>query len=237
MSSCSVKLSTIVNNKISLVPNKENSIIIYDFYNYMQEKGSSENQRGQTGPAGLGGSAFDATTDFKSQCLKCADLAVFQASNIALQEIPNRPDPITTFPQREASTDLIGPSPNNVFTVCQAATDAEQITAFNTLVDIRHDFEESLIETSFRDCVTNAPTPPTPPTTALQPQSLESSLQENSLTTNVKPEIEIPTFSDQTSPSLFSPPTVAQGAEGAENSSSALANIEKLKKQWLELLP
>jgi integrase/recombinase XerD len=44
-SSCSVKLSTIVNNKISLVPNKENSAIIYDFYNYMQEKGSSENHQ------------------------------------------------------------------------------------------------------------------------------------------------------------------------------------------------
>jgi integrase len=44
-SSCSVKLSTIVNNKISLVPNKENSVIIYDFYNYMQEKGSSENHQ------------------------------------------------------------------------------------------------------------------------------------------------------------------------------------------------
>ncbi|HEU4483741.1 MAG TPA: hypothetical protein VFR65_11890 [Nitrososphaeraceae archaeon] len=43
MSSCSIKLSTIVNNKISIVPNKENSAIVYDFYNYMQEKGSSEN--------------------------------------------------------------------------------------------------------------------------------------------------------------------------------------------------
>jgi hypothetical protein len=43
-SSCSVKLSTIV-NKINLVSNKENSSIIYDFYNYMQEKGSSENHQ------------------------------------------------------------------------------------------------------------------------------------------------------------------------------------------------
>ena len=44
-SSCSVKISTIVDNKINLVPNKENSTIIYDFYNYMQEKGSSENHQ------------------------------------------------------------------------------------------------------------------------------------------------------------------------------------------------
>ena len=43
-SSCSVKLSTIV-DKINLVPNKENSSMIYDFYNYMQEKGSSENHQ------------------------------------------------------------------------------------------------------------------------------------------------------------------------------------------------
>ena len=44
-SSCSVKLSTIVDNKIGLVPNKENSTIIYEFYNYMREKGSSENHQ------------------------------------------------------------------------------------------------------------------------------------------------------------------------------------------------
>jgi integrase/recombinase XerD len=44
-SSCSVKLSTIVDNKIGIVPNKENSAIIYEFYNYMQEKGSSENHQ------------------------------------------------------------------------------------------------------------------------------------------------------------------------------------------------
>lgn len=44
-SPCSVKLSTIVDNKIGLVPNKENSSIIYDFYKYMQEKGSSDNHQ------------------------------------------------------------------------------------------------------------------------------------------------------------------------------------------------
>jgi integrase/recombinase XerD len=44
-SSCSVKLSTIVDNKIGIVPNKENSAIIYEFYNYMQERGSSENHQ------------------------------------------------------------------------------------------------------------------------------------------------------------------------------------------------
>jgi len=44
-SSCSIKLSTIVDNKIGLVSNKENSSIIYDFYKYMQEKGSSDNHQ------------------------------------------------------------------------------------------------------------------------------------------------------------------------------------------------
>ena len=41
----SVKLSTIVDKRIRLVSNKENSTIIYDLYNYMQEKGSSENHQ------------------------------------------------------------------------------------------------------------------------------------------------------------------------------------------------
>ena len=44
-SSCSIKLSTIVDKKICLGPNKENSSIIYGFYNNMQEKGSSENHQ------------------------------------------------------------------------------------------------------------------------------------------------------------------------------------------------
>lgn len=43
--SYSIKLSTIVDKKICRDPNKENYGIIYGFYNYMQEKGSSENHQ------------------------------------------------------------------------------------------------------------------------------------------------------------------------------------------------
>ena len=107
--------------------------------------------------------------------MKCADLAVFRGISISNTLVGG-----SSFPQREASTDLTRPSPNNIFNVCQAATDAEQITGFNTLVDITDKNQERLIETGFSTCVTNAPTPPTPPTTPLQPQSIESSLQENS---------------------------------------------------------
>jgi hypothetical protein len=173
------------------------------------------------------------TTNTESQCLKCADLAVFQALNTA----PQTTSPFVTFPQREASTDLTASATDNVFTICQAATDAEQIEDFNTLVDITNNAQETLIETGFSTCITNAPTPPTPPTTSLQPQSLESSLQENSLTTNVKPEAEI---------STFSAPTIAQGTEdsttstipqGTEDSAPTSAKIEKLKQQWLDLVP
>ncbi len=179
--------------------------------------------RGQTGPAGPGGSAFDATTDFKSQCLKCADLAVFRA--LSTTEVPA---PIfISFPQREASHDLAGPSVtrNTIFNVCQAPTDQAQITEFNALVDITDNTQEALIEDGFSFCVTNAPTQPQPPASPLLPQSLASSLQENSLTTNVKPEAGI---------STFSAPTIAQGTE---EDLSALEKTTKLKQQWLDLLP
>ncbi len=43
--SCSVKLSTIVNKINLVVQNMENQSIILDFYNYMQENGSSENHQ------------------------------------------------------------------------------------------------------------------------------------------------------------------------------------------------
>jgi YVTN family beta-propeller protein len=55
-----------------------------------------------------------------------------------------------------------------------------------------------------------------------------SLLQENSLTTNAKPEAEIHTFSEK-----MSPPSVPATGD----SSAALEKIDKLKKQWLDLLP
>jgi YVTN family beta-propeller protein len=60
-----------------------------------------------------------------------------------------------------------------------------------------------------------------------------SLLQENSLTANVTPGAEIPTISENTSPSSFSPPSVPTIGDSSE----ALAKITKLKQQWLDLLP
>jgi hypothetical protein len=76
------------------------------------------------------------------------------------------------------------------------------------------------------------------PTVSESFQALESSLQENSLTTNVKPEAGRPTVSEKMSPPPFSPPTIAQGIGGSSSaSSSALEKTTKLKQQWLGLLP
>lgn len=43
-SSCSVRLSTLV-KKITEIPSPQNASIISSFYEYMQEKGSSENNQ------------------------------------------------------------------------------------------------------------------------------------------------------------------------------------------------
>jgi len=40
----SIKISTLL-DKVNSLPNKENASIITDFYNYMQEKGSSDNHK------------------------------------------------------------------------------------------------------------------------------------------------------------------------------------------------
>jgi hypothetical protein len=192
-----------------------------------------------------------------AQCIKCADLAVFQALISVTEGAP----PVTSFPQREASSDLIG-TPNNVFTVCNAETDAEQISRFNALVDITSTTQEGLIRTGFSTCVTNAPTQPPPgllsqdvvqslqenslttnvkpqaeiPTVSESVQALESALQENSVTTNVKPEAETSTFDEKMSPPPFFPPKIAQGIEDSSASSDAVEKTTKLKQQWLDLL-
>ena len=102
-------------------------------------------------------------------CLKCADLAVFHGLSVSGQGANQN------FPQREASTDLIGAT-NNVFTICQASGTARQ-TAFNTQVDITDNTQEGLIEAAFNTCLTNASPE------ALQIQT--TSLQDTSLTTTV----------------------------------------------------
>jgi len=146
-------------------------------------------------------------TNPQAQCIKCADLSVYQALNTV------GAGPGQSFPQREASTDLIGTvGGENVFTICEDADTVDPTIAFNATLDITNDAQEALIETAFNNCVDRAPE---------ETQSL--SLQEMSFTTNVLPEAGISTFS--------SPP--ARDTEDL----SALEKITKLKQQWMELSP
>jgi len=130
--------------------------------------------------------SISLTTNPEAQCIKCADLAVFQALSVSGSGANQN------FPQREASADLIAAT-NNVFTICQAA---DPRTAFNTQVDITDNTQEALIETAFSTCLTNAPTT-TPDATAAQ----IASLQDNSFTTTVQSQPEI----DSANPLLGNP--------------------------------
>jgi hypothetical protein len=112
------------------------------------------------------------TTNPEAQCLKCADLAVFDAGvNVAALDT--------------AATELRGSTTNNIFTVCD---DADPRTGFNALVT------STAAETAFDTCLDNAAV--SPGVSSLV-QAQASSLQENSLTTNIKPEAEIPSFNTE----------------------------------------
>jgi hypothetical protein len=150
------------------------------------------------------------TTNPEAQCIKCADLAVFQALNVVGAGANQN------FPQREASSDLFA-TPDNVFTLCQAEN---PIPGFNARVNITNAAQEALIEAGFATCINNAPDPA--PTLSVS-QAPTLSLQENSFTTNVIPEAGIP---------LFSSPSARETED-----LSALEKIEKLKQQWMELTP
>jgi hypothetical protein len=184
---------------------------------------------------------IDLTTNLQAQCLKCADLAVFAAS-------PTNAGNFAT-----AASELRGSTTSNIFTVCD---DANPRTGFNALVG------NSAVETAFDTCLDNAGVNPGNGTSSLSQaqalslqensvttnvkseaeiptvsesvQALESALQENSVTTNVKPGAETSTFDEKMSPPPFFPPKIAQEIE---DSSSTLTKIDKLKQQWLDLLP
>jgi hypothetical protein len=157
--------------------------------------------------------------EFVPDCLKCADLALLNAGGQAQQEA--------------VSIALIGNTTNNAFTICNDTTTAK--AEFNATINelINNGINEgqaATVNAQFSTCIDNAAA--SHPTPTLQTQAL-TSLQEKSLTTNVKTEAEIPTFSVKTSPPAFSPPSVP----AVGDSSDALAKIAKLKQQWLDLLP
>jgi hypothetical protein len=111
------------------------------------------------------------TTNPQAQCLKCADLAIFGAPS---------------GQQDDVALELRGGGTgnNNVFTVCSTSPDPR--TAFNALVS------QSGSETFFSDCLTDAAA--NPGTQQLQTQAL--SLQENSFTTDIQAQNEIPATTD-----------------------------------------
>jgi hypothetical protein len=158
----------------------------------------------------------------QAQCLKCADLAIHFSGNNAEQPIADA---------------LIGSTTTNLFTVCQATNPRP---GFNLLIPggcpgaggACTPAIDTDVEAAFDECLDNAAVMPGTEPRAGDPVV---ALQENSLTTNVKPEAEISTFSEKMSPPSFFPPTIAQGTD--KSSSDALEKMTKLKQQWLDLLP
>jgi hypothetical protein len=113
---------------------------------------------------------LDAPITAEAQCIKCADLAIVLG--------------LGQDDQRDAAAALIGNSTNNVFTICDDEDPTDQFNATMEEVNVSPNVNEG-----FAECLDNAPTTPA----GLQAQAL-TSLQENSLTTNVKPQAEIPSL-------------------------------------------
>jgi hypothetical protein len=129
--------------------------------------------QGPPGPAG--GIVFPS-------CLKCADLALVNAGGQSQQE--------------RVSIALIGNTTNSVFTICD--DNATATAEFNATIDdtTLSDAQKQTVKTQFSVCLNNAEAAMN--TTSLGvAQAQISSLQENSLTTNIRSEAEIPSFNTE----------------------------------------
>src|SRR5215207_8383706 len=121
----------------------------------------------------------DFPEEFVPDCLKCADLALVNAGGQAQQE--------------DVSIAFIGNTTVNVFTVCNDTTTAT--SEFNAIIDeleannTLNEGQADELRFQFSTCLDNAAASHSEAIEAAQAQI--SSLQENSLTTNVKPEAEI----------------------------------------------
>jgi hypothetical protein len=127
----------------------------------------------------------------EAQCLKCADLAALQGVALAL----NNPGQDA---QVQASIDLVGNRTNNVFTICNDTTTAS--AEFNATVNLPgpQSGSEGRIQGAFALCVNNGAAQTSTfqiQTTPLQAQA--AALQENSLTTNIQSQSEIPSFNTE----------------------------------------
>ena len=141
--------------------------------------GANSTVPGPAGPAGPRGPAVNVTTNLEAQCLKCGDLAAGVAGG-----------------GRQPAESLIGSTARNIFSVCGDANPRDNFTLMVTTDP--EDFPEGQDDDAilaFDECLNNAGVNPGNGTTTIQalPSSFQA-LQENSLTTNVKPEADIPTI-------------------------------------------
>jgi hypothetical protein len=118
-------------------------------------------------------------TNPQSQCLKCADLAVFASQNYPAAQL--------TASQLRGETTAT----TNVFTVCN---DPSPATAFNTLIPggAPPGGSANAIEIAFGNCLVDAAA--NPGASTLQGQAL--SLQKNSFTTDIQAQNEVPATTD-----------------------------------------
>jgi hypothetical protein len=134
--------------------------------------------QGPIGPQGPAG-PVNVTTNTEIQCLKCADLAIWNNTS-------NTGD--------EAAAGLIGANTtsNNIFTTCNSSdpNPRPEFDALLTAGGITNGNQRTPINNAFDKCLDNAAVRPGNSTSTLGGFSL--SLQENSLTTNIQSEPEIP---------------------------------------------
>jgi hypothetical protein len=126
----------------------------------------------------------DIAKNAEAQCLKCGDLAIYAAG------AGGNTGQIQTA-QIAAAAQLRGataPTTTNIFTVCGDPTPATAKAEFAARVT------DTNVETAFNACLDNAAAN-IASSSLVQGQA--ASLQENTLTTNVKPEAEIPSFNTE----------------------------------------
>ncbi len=141
--------------------------------------------RGPQGPPG----PVNITRNLEAQCLKCADLS-------GLIAVPGTGNQNSPTPSQVANA-LIGSTTSNVFTVCD---DSQPRANFSALLPLGTTNRDTVIG-NFDRCLDNAGVNPgnVTATTGMQalPSSSMQTLQENSLTTNVKAEAEIPSLNTE----------------------------------------
>ena len=123
---------------------------------------------------------LDVRITSEAQCIKCADLA--SDSGNSQQD------------QNDVAVVLIGNQTNNVFTICNDTATAK--AEFNATIADSAVANQDLVTDAFSLCVDNAAASTNPTPSGLA-QAQISSLQENSLTANVKPEAEIPSLNTE----------------------------------------